>query len=57
MTVDDSDSTKSKFREALDKKKTSRNPQVGGKSGNSKVHGGQSGNGSPKLFRRKSGSS
>jgi hypothetical protein len=57
VTAEESESMKSKFREALDKKKASRNPQDRGKSGDSKVQGGQSGSGSPKLFRRKSGSS
>ena len=47
---------KEKFREALEKKKKSgviRNNNI---SGNSKIHGDQAGSGSPKMFRRKSGS-
>jgi Family of unknown function (DUF5302) len=48
---------KEKFLEALQKKKQANSPQNKGKSGDSKVRGGQSGGGAPKMFRRKSGSS
>jgi len=51
------DENKSKFREAIEKKRQSNSPQGRSKSGDSKVRGGQSGGGAPKMFRRKSGSS
>jgi hypothetical protein len=57
MSENVNDDDKSKFREALEKKKQSNSPQGRGKSGDSKVRGGQSGGGAPKMFRRKSGSS
>jgi hypothetical protein len=57
MPDNDNNENKSKFREALEKKKQSNTPQGRGKSGDSKVRGGQSGGGAPKMFRRKSGSS
>ena len=57
MTNDNSSDPKAKFREALEKKKSANSPQSKGASGNSKVRGGQSGAGAPKMFRRKSGSS
>jgi hypothetical protein len=57
MTENFNNDNKSRFREALEKKKQSISPQGRGKSGDSKVRGGQSGGGAPKMFRRKSGSS
>jgi Family of unknown function (DUF5302) len=57
MPNNDNNENKSKFREALEKKRQSNTPQGRGKSGDSKVRGGQSGGGAPKMFRRKSGSS
>jgi hypothetical protein len=47
---------KEKFREALEKKKKSGGMRNNNISGNSKIHGDQAGSGSPKMFRRKSGS-
>ena len=47
---------KAKFREALEKKKQARGIRNDNIFGNSKIHGDQEGSGSPKLFRRKSGS-
>jgi hypothetical protein len=57
MSENVNDDNKSKYREALEKKKQSISPQGLGKSGNPKVRGGQSGGGAPKMFRRKSGAS
>jgi hypothetical protein len=57
MSENVDDDNKSKFREALEKKKQSNSPQSRGKSSDSKVRGGQSGGRAPKMFRRKSGSS
>ena len=57
LANDNSSDPKAKFREALEKKKSTNSPQSKGSSGNSKVRGGQSGAGVPKMFRRKSGSS
>ena len=48
---------KEKFLEALQKKRHANSPQNQRKSGDSRVKGGQSGGGAPKMFRRKSGSS
>jgi hypothetical protein len=48
MSENVDDDNKSKFREALEKKKQSNSPQS---------RGGQSGGRAPKMFRRKSGSS
>lgn len=48
---------KVRFREALEKKKSANNPANQAAGGKSKVQGGQSSGGAPKLFRRKSGSS
>ena len=47
---------KAKFREALEKKKKSGGIRNNNIAGNSKIHGDQAGSGSPKMFRRKSGS-
>ena len=47
---------KEKFREALEKKKKSGGIRNNNIAGNSKIHGDQEGSGSPKMFRRKSGS-
>jgi hypothetical protein len=47
---------KVQFREALEKKKQARGIRNDNISGNSKIHGDQEGSGSPKMFRRKSGS-
>jgi hypothetical protein len=57
MSENVDDDNKSKFKEALEKKKQSNSPQSRGKSSDSKVRGGQSGGRAPKMFRRKSGSS
>lgn len=57
MTGTDKNDPKAKFLQALELKKQSNSPQNLGKRGDSKVRGGQSGNGAPKMFRRKSGSS
>jgi hypothetical protein len=57
MTEEANKDPKEKFLEALQKKKQANSPQNQGKSGDSKVKGGQSGAGAPKMFRRKSGSS
>jgi Family of unknown function (DUF5302) len=53
---DDKDS-KARFRAALEKKKSANNPANQAAGGKSKVQGGQSSGGAPKMFRRKSGSS
>ena len=55
---DETDDVKSQFLKALEKKKGKNNPasQAKGSSG-SKVGQGQQGDNSPKMFRRKSGSS
>ncbi len=47
---------KAKFREALQKKRSVSSPSNQPKGGKSKVRGGQSIGGTPKIFRRKSGS-
>jgi hypothetical protein len=47
---------KGKFREALEKKKKNSRRRTNNISGNSKIHGDQTGAGAPKMFRRKSGS-
>lgn len=57
LANDNSSDSKEKFLRALEKKRTSNSPQNKGASGNSKVRGGQSGAGAPKMFRRKSGPS
>ncbi len=57
MTSESPLDPKEKFREALEKKKASNSPKTSGKSGDSKVRGGQNGGGAPKMFRRKSGAS
>ena len=57
MTSESSIDPKAKFREALEKKKSSNSPKVSGRSGDSKVRGGQNAVGAPKMFRRKSGAS
>ena len=48
---------KERFREALEKKKAGGTPNSGNTGKKSKVQGGQSTGGAPKMFRRKSGSS
>jgi hypothetical protein len=48
---------KKKYLEALEKKRSANAPKNQGKSGDSKVKGGQAGAGAPKMFRRKSGPS
>jgi hypothetical protein len=53
---EDANDPKAKFREALEKKKQARGVRNNNISGNSKIHGDQEGSGSPKMFRRKSGS-
>jgi hypothetical protein len=57
VAEDEKKDPKEKFLEALQKNKQANSPQNQGKSGDSKVKGGQSGGGAPKMFRRKSGSS
>lgn len=57
MTEEEKIDPKEKFLKALEKKKQANSPQNQGKSGDSKVKGGQAGGGTPKMFRRKSGSS
>jgi hypothetical protein len=57
MTEEIKKDPKEKFLEAIQKKKQANAPQNKGKSGDSKVKGGQSAGGAPKMFRRKSGSS
>ena len=57
MTEEEKVDPKEKFLRALEKKKQANSPQNQGKSGDSKVKGGQAGGGAPKMFRRKSGSS
>jgi hypothetical protein len=57
VAEEEKNDSKEKFLEALQKKKQANSPQNQGKSDNSKVKGGQSGGGAPKMFRRKSGSS
>jgi hypothetical protein len=57
MSSNSNEDSKAKFREALAKKKSEKNHLGTGKSGDSKIRSGQSGGGSPKMFRRKSGSS
>ena len=46
-----------RFREALEKKRTDGKPQIQNSGKKSKVQGGQSNAGGPKMFRRKSGPS
>lgn len=57
MTEEANKDRKEKFLEALQKKKQANSPKNLGRSGDSKVKGGQSGGGAPKIIRRKSGSS
>lgn len=57
MTEEEKIDPKEKFLKALEKKKQANSPHNQGKSGDSKVKGGQAGGGAPKMFRRKSGSS
>jgi hypothetical protein len=57
VTEEEKIDPKEKFLKALEKKKQANSPQNQGKSGDSKVKGGQAGGGAPKMFRRKSGSS
>ncbi len=57
MSNDSSKDPKAKFLEALEKKRSANAPKNQGKSGDSKVKGGQAGAGAPKMFRRKSGPS
>jgi hypothetical protein len=57
LSDEEIDEPKAKFLEALQKKKQANSPQKPRSSGDSKVRGGQSGGGAPKMFRRKSGSS
>jgi len=51
-----SEDQKVKFREALEKKKKVGGIRNNNIAKNSKIHGDQAGGGSPKMFRRKSGS-
>jgi len=57
MTEKANKDPKEKFLEVLQKKKQANSPKNLGRSGGSKVKGGQSGGGAPIMFRRKSGSS
>jgi hypothetical protein len=56
-TNQDSNDPKTKFREALEKKKQGQGIRNNNIAGGPKISGGQSGGNSPKMFRRKSGSS
>jgi len=57
MSLEPTEDSKAKYREALEKKKVAR-PHLGTRRrGDSKIQIGQSGGGAPKMFRRKSGSS
>ncbi len=53
----DSKDPKERFREALEKKRVANSPKNKTADGKSKVQGGQSSGSTPKMFRRKSGSS
>ena len=55
-TPQDSNDTKAKFREALEKKKQGQGIRNNNIAGGPKISGGQSGGNAPKMFRRKSGS-
>jgi Family of unknown function (DUF5302) len=57
LSNDLSNTPKKKYLEALEKKRSANAPKNQGKSGDSKVKGGQAGAGAPKMFRRKSGPS
>ncbi len=57
MSSNSNEDLKAKFHEALAKNKSKKTHLGTGKSGDSKIRSGQSGGGSPKMFRRKSGSS
>ena len=48
--------SKEKFREALERKKKSGGIRNNNTTGGPKISGGQSGGNAPKMFRRKSGS-
>ena len=56
VTENQSNDPNEKFREALEKKKKSGGIRNNNIAENSKIHGDQAGSGSPKMFRRKSGS-
>jgi hypothetical protein len=55
--VSENKDPKARYRQALEKKKSINNPANHSVGGKSKVQGGQSSGGAPKMFRRKSGSS
>jgi hypothetical protein len=55
--VTESKDPKERFKEALEKKRAANAPKNKSLDGKSKVQGGQSSGGAPKMFRRKSGSS
>jgi Family of unknown function (DUF5302) len=57
MTESSNDDAKAKFLEALEKKKKVKGIRNDNATGEPKVSGGQSLGKSPKMFRRKSGSS
>lgn len=55
--MSDAKDPKERFREALEKKKAGPKGGARGTSGQSKIQGGNSPANTPKMFRRKSGSS
>jgi hypothetical protein len=55
--VSENKDPKARFREALERKKSAGNPTRNSVGAKSKIQGGQSSGGAPKMFRRKSGSS
>jgi len=55
--MSDARDPKEKFREALEKKKSSTKSGPSGGNSQSKIQGGQSAANAPKMFPRKSGSS
>jgi hypothetical protein len=57
MSNDGQDIGRTKFLEALEKKKRGNAPKNSSKSGDSKVKSGQSSGSTQKMFRRKSGPS
>lgn len=56
VETQDADSSKAKFREALEKKKQGNGMRNNNIQGGPKINGEKSGGNVPKMFRRKSGS-
>lgn len=56
QTPANSEDSKEKFREALERKKKTGGIRNNNIAGGPKINGGQSGGNEPKMFRRKSGS-